>query len=73
MQTILYELRKEVKHVTQKEVADYLGISVNTYRNKEKGSSEFTQDEMFLLSSYFNMPIHKIFLPRKHQIGNNAS
>ena len=52
MQTTLYGLRK-AKGLTQKELA------------KELGKNEFTQDEMFFLSRYFNERMDKIFLPRK--------
>lgn len=69
MQLLLYNLRKEQKKATQKDVAKYLGISVNSYRDKEKGKREFTQDEMFKLSKYFDLPIDDIFLPREYQFG----
>lgn len=64
MQTILYGLRKE-KGLTQEELAKHLNISEVTYRKKELGKSEFTQDEMFSLSKFFNRQIDQIFLPRK--------
>lgn len=69
MQSILLMLRKEQKKATQQEVANYLGISVATYRAKELGRREFTQDEMFALSKYFERPIDQIFLPRNYQNG----
>lgn len=64
MQTILYGLRKE-KGLTQHEMANRLKLSVVAYRNKERGKNEFTQDEMFFLSNFFNKTIEEIFLPRK--------
>lgn len=70
MQLVLYDLRKNQKKMTQQEVADYLGITVQTYRAKEKGHYEFTQDEMFALSELFDKDLNDIFLPRKYQIGN---
>lgn len=70
MQIILYDLRKNDKRMTQQEVADYLGIAVQTYRLKEKGEYEFTQDEMFMLANLFNKNINEIFLPRKHRNGD---
>lgn len=51
--------------MNQSEVADILGITVQAYRLKEQGKSQFTQDEMFSLSKYFNLDIEDIFLPRK--------
>lgn len=38
MQLKLYDLRKNYKHMTQEEVAKYLGITAKTYRDKEKAS-----------------------------------
>lgn len=70
MQIKLWNLRKNEKRWTQKEVADYLGITVTSYREKEKGRTAFNSDEMFALSELFNKPIDDIFLPRKHQNGN---
>ena len=64
VQIYLYQLRKE-KGITQKELARKLGISETAYRQKEKGQSAFTQDEMFFLHSYFDKPLQEIFLPRK--------
>ncbi len=52
MQIYLYQLRKE-KGITQKELAQKLGISETAYRQKEKGQRAFTQDEMFFLRSFF--------------------
>ena len=56
MQTVLYGLRKE-RGLTQKELAQKMGISEVSYRNKELGKSEFTQDEMFFLSRFLNKKI----------------
>ncbi len=67
MQILLYKLRKEAK-LSQQDVADFLGISVVSYRNKEKSVNQFTQDEMFKLSRFFNEPMSKIFLDRKSPI-----
>lgn len=64
MQTTLYGLRKQ-KGLTQRELANKLGISELSYRNKELGKNEFTQDEMFFLSSFFGEKMDNIFLPRK--------
>jgi len=72
MQIKLWNLRKNEKRWTQKEVADYLGITSVSYREKEKGRIPFNADEMFKLSELFGQPMDQIFLPRKHQIGNNS-
>lgn len=70
MQKILWDLRKNEYRLTQQEVADFLGITVQAYRSKEKGVSQFTQDEMFALASFFHRDLDSIFLPRKHQNGD---
>ena len=64
MQIKLYELRKKAG-LNQADLAKKIGISVNQYGKKERGQQEFTQDEMFLLSNFFNKSISDIFLPRK--------
>ena len=70
MQMVLYDLRKNKHNMSQKEMAEFLDISVVTYRMKEKGKSEFTQDEMFKVSRLFKKNIEDIFLPRWYQYGN---
>ncbi|MBD5429681.1 helix-turn-helix transcriptional regulator [Lactobacillus sp.] len=62
MQKNLYALRKEMG-LTQDDVANYLHISQQTYRNKELGYKLFNAEEMFKLSHLFHKPIEKIFLP----------
>lgn len=69
MQSRLYDLRKHVKRMTQQDMANYLNISVKSYRDKENGKNQFTQDEMFAISRLFNLDIDTIFLPRRFQIG----
>ena len=61
MQIKLYDFRKNKKHLTQQQVAEYLGISTKSYRDKELSRHPFTQDEMFKLSSYFGMKMEDIF------------
>ena len=53
-----------------KEVADYLGITAMSYREKEKGRVPFNSDEMFMLAELFDKPMAEIFLPRTHQNGD---
>ncbi len=73
MQIKLYDIRKNKMHLTQQQVAEYLGISTKSYRDKELSRHPFTQDEMFKLSSYFGMKIEDIFLPRKYQFGTKST
>lgn len=70
MQINLWNLRKNEKRWTQKEVADYLGITAMSYREKEKGRVPFNSDEMFMLAELFDKPMDEIFLPRKHRNGD---
>lgn len=60
MQIYLYQLRKE-KGITQKELAQKLGISETTYRQKEKGQSAFKSDEMFIIADILEKDIGEIF------------
>ena len=60
MQMNLIELRKKFK-LTQKDMANLLGIATKTYNNKENGKVEFLLSEMFSISSYFNLPVDEIF------------
>lgn len=53
MQRLLIGYRKE-RGETQKDVADLLGVSEESYRNKELGKTQFKMDEMFVLASHYN-------------------
>lgn len=63
MQTKLL-VERQKKGVTKLQMAEYLGISYNAYRSKEKGTSCFTSDEMFKIAEYFECLVDDIFLPR---------
>ena len=60
MQIYLYQLRKE-KGITQKEMAQNLGISETSYRQKEKGQRAFKSDEMFIIADILEKDIGEIF------------
>ena len=60
MQIYLYQLRKE-KSITQKEMAQKLGISETAYRQKEKGQRAFKSDEMFIIADILEKDIGEIF------------
>ena len=49
--------------ITQKEMADKLGVDVRTYINKEQGVTQFKADEMFLIANILGKEISEIFLP----------
>lgn len=65
MQSILIGLRKEHGD-SQKQLAGFLGISEEAYRNKELGKSQFKMNEMFFIANRYNQSIENIFLPRKY-------
>lgn len=44
------------KKVNQQAVAEYLGLSITGYRNKESGKTEFTVKEAEMLCKYFDLP-----------------
>ncbi len=70
MQKRLIALRR-ARGVTQKEMADVIGIEWRTYVNKEKGVTQFKANEMFAIASFFDEDIGKIFLPTnftKHEV-----
>lgn len=70
MQEKLLLIRKN-KNITQQELANCIGISVNQYSLKEKGKYNFNCDEMFKIAEYLKMNIDDIFLPLEHQNGVN--
>lgn len=67
----LEELR-ELKKVTQEELANLLNINTTTYRRKEKGDAEFKASEMFIIAQRFNLEIEEIFLPPKFTISEQT-
>lgn len=68
MQVKLYEIRKKEK-MSQEEMADHLGISRNSYGQKERGQVPFLIDEMFTISDLFKKDLDDIFLSRGNQNG----
>ena len=64
MQIKLYEARKQAK-LSQQEVADILGISRNSYGQKERGDVSFNLEEMFALSDLLNTSLDDLFISNK--------
>ncbi|MBC5997944.1 XRE family transcriptional regulator [Romboutsia ilealis] len=52
---------RELKAVNQSDVAKFLGISSNTYWNKENGKTEFTVSEAKKLAEYFGVSVVDLF------------
>lgn len=64
LQWNLIKLRKE-RGLSQKDMADYLGITPESYGAKERGKQPFFIDEMFKIKYLFGCTMDEIFLPRK--------
>ena len=64
MQIKLYEARKRAK-LSQQEVADILGISRNSYGQKERDDVSFNLEEMFTLSELLNISLDDLFISNK--------
>ena len=63
MQIKLYEARKQSK-LSQQDVANVLGISRNSYGQKERGYVPFNLEEMFALSELLNSSLDDLFISR---------
>lgn len=72
MQEKLIILRKK-RGVTQKQLAEYLGIAEKTYGLKERGEFQFTLEEMFKLRDFFGERIEDIFLPQSNRNGDKSA
>ena len=52
-------MRRETEK-TQKEVADYMGISQAAYSRLEKGEIEISVQKLFVLSELYSVPVERI-------------
>ena len=66
VQIKLYDARKRAK-LSQQEVADVLGISRNSYGQKERGDVSFNLEEMFALSDLLNASLDDLFISRSKE------
>ncbi|ABR33790.1 helix-turn-helix transcriptional regulator [Clostridium beijerinckii] len=60
--------KRALNGLTQKNIAEMIGVSEKTYNHKEAGKIKFKVDEIILLSSVFNLnisEINKIFFNNK--------
>ncbi|SFL54796.1 helix-turn-helix transcriptional regulator [Lactococcus garvieae] len=62
----LIALRKE-KKISQKEMAEVIGVTAETYRSRELGKTDWRGPEMFAISRKFHKTIEDIFLPQSPQ------
>lgn len=63
MQEKLEFIRRGNKE-TQEALAKLIGVDTRTYQNKEKGITQFKQNEMFIIAKHFNKRIDEIFCPQ---------
>lgn len=65
MQSKLKGIRVE-NGLTQADLAKIIGVTRQTYSEKENGNQPFKADELFIISGYFDKPIEDIFLSSKY-------
>ena len=56
---------REKRHLTQAEMADYLGMSLANYGKKENNQIRFSINEAKRLSDFFGLSIEQIFFDDK--------
>lgn len=56
---------REKRHLTQAEMADYLGMSLANYGKKENNQIRFSINEAKKLSDFFGLSIEQIFFDDK--------
>ncbi|ANB62088.1 helix-turn-helix domain-containing protein [Anoxybacteroides amylolyticum] len=52
------------KGMTQKEVAEYLNLSLTQYKRRENGETRWYADELYRLAKLYNVNI-SVFFPEK--------
>ena len=51
--------------ISQKDIAEQLGITLRSFNDKINGKSDFSLTEARIISEYFKKPIEQIFLNTK--------
>ncbi|AJD83081.1 Cro/Cl family transcriptional regulator [Streptococcus phage Str-PAP-1] len=69
MQIVLYQLRKQ-NDISQEKMADVIGKTSVSYRNKELGRTDFSSSEMFKIANFFHKSISEIFIDNTTQSVN---
>lgn len=54
--------------ITQKELAQEIGVSREMFNRKINGKTDFSLIEAFKISDYFKKPISEIFLRQKYTV-----
>jgi len=53
--------------ISQKDVADYLELSLTQYQRKENGKVRFYADEIYKLSLFYNVSVSVFFIEKVSQ------
>ena len=64
MEKYTVEQARRLAKISQTKMAQLLGLSENTYINKEKGETRFYVDEALCFAKYVNIPFEKIKFKR---------
>lgn len=64
MEEYTVEQARRLAKISQAKMAQLLGLSENTYINKEKGETRFYVDEALCFAKYVNIPFEKIKFTR---------
>lgn len=56
------------KNISQREMAELIGVSTNTYNSKELGKVQFKASEMFIIAHFLGSRVDEIFLPPNFMI-----
>jgi len=62
MQYLLESVRRSKKE-SQEVLARLINVDVRTYQNKERGITQFKQNEMFIIARHYNRKVDELFLP----------
>lgn len=53
--------------ISQKDIADYLELSLTQYQRKENGKVRFYADEIYKLSLFYNVSVSVFFIEKVSQ------
>lgn len=63
---------REKKHVSENEIAEYVGMSRSTYRHIEEGKREPKVSELIAIIEYLNINLSDVLEYRKPRISTEA-
>lgn len=61
---------RSLKGIKQEDIANLLGIGLNTYNFKENGKKSFSLNEAKIIADFFNTTIDELFFEDKVNLGN---